>query len=156
MTVNRLHEPTPLQRQHSILAGKLIAAVEGVEKAALYSRVEKSALSDYERPNVRRYMPSDVIEELEARAGRPVFTEHLANSLGFLLVPMPEAGAVPWGQGLKELSKDFGEVSSTICEIIGGDASASEMRALVTECDRLGDIVAAIRAHAVQAMGEGG
>lgn len=162
MTANRLHNPTPLQRHHAALAQELIEAVGGLERAASFSRVAKSALSDYERPNVARFMPSDVIEALEKRAGRPVFTEYLARAAGFLLIQMPEADAAPWGRDLRELGKDAGEVISTVCDCLGdeqtpGVITGAEVRdhGLVEALDRLAEIVAEMRAQAVKALGEG-
>lgn len=162
MTANRLHDPTPLQRHHSALAEELIEAVGGLKRAEAFSRVAKSALSDYACAHVNRYMPSDVIEALEKRAGRPVFTDYLARAVGFLLIRMPEAEAEPWGRDLRELGKDFGEVSSAICECLGDDDSpgritGAEVRKfdLITKLDRLAEITAEMRAQALLALGEG-
>lgn len=157
---------TPDQLQHKKCARRLIRAVGGIETAATFCRVSDTQLSDYQNPNILAFMPSDVIADLEANTvgqpDHPVMTRHLARLAGDLLVKAPCALAGPWGRTLRELSKDFGEVSGTICDCLGDDATPGEITGeevrehdLIGKLDQLAEIVAEMRAQAVAAVEKG-
>lgn len=160
MPTNHRHDPTPLERHHSLLAEELIEAVGGPRRASGYApRVSEKSLSAYSRTNVQQFMPSDVIEALERRAGRPIFTLYLARMLGYLLVRAPDSGAGPWPRDLRELGKDSGDVMAAICDCLGDEqtpgvvtAREIEQHDLIALLDRLAEIVAEMRAQAVETL----
>lgn len=65
------------RRQHAECARLLIAACGGLEEAAGHCRVRKSQLSDYQSAQGEGFMPGDVIADLEAYCGEPVYSRVL-------------------------------------------------------------------------------
>jgi hypothetical protein len=113
---DRHFAPTPRQRHHKRLARKLVERVGGVEAAALFCRLGKSQLSDCQNPNVAAFLPGDVIEELEAVAGEPVYTAGLADMADHVLLPKLDAGEDSDGlaSSVIALTDELGDVAREI------------------------------------------
>ncbi|KAB2846553.1 MAG: hypothetical protein F9K44_15140 [Hyphomicrobiaceae bacterium] len=72
---------------------RLVAVVGGQEAAALVSRVGHQEFSNYGSPAERyeeRFMPIDVVADLEDEAGEPVITRPMVERQGYLVVPLPK------------------------------------------------------------------
>ncbi|MFN4296769.1 MAG: hypothetical protein ACK4FB_07985 [Brevundimonas sp.] len=65
-------------KRHAKLARDLIDACGGLDEAAHNCRVGKSSLSDYQLPQISTTMPADVIADLEAYCGEPIYSRELA------------------------------------------------------------------------------
>lgn len=96
--------------QQSYLALKsatrdLVAAVGGTTRAAGISRLGQSEYSrggGVGERDIERFLPVDVIADLEAQSGAPVITKVLADLADCLLIPLPR------GTGIGGLSQDIG------------------------------------------------
>lgn len=64
-------------RRHASLAKQLIDKCGGLDEAAGECRVGRSNLSDYQNPHKASTMPADVIHDLEAYCGEPVYSRCL-------------------------------------------------------------------------------
>lgn len=64
-------------RQHALLARQLIEACGTLDEAVQACRVSKSVLSGYQTPGAGAFMPADVIADLEAYCGEPVYSRAL-------------------------------------------------------------------------------
>lgn len=143
---------------------ELVRAYGGQVAASAETGKSQPRISAYGLLNTADFPPLDVIDTLEARTvglpGHPHVTRWLARRRGMMLVPLPElqpSGA--WGQSLKQLGKEFGDVTGRICEAIGnpespGAVTASEIRKhnLIEELDELAEQVALMRALAVRTL----
>lgn len=65
------------RRQHAELCRLLIAACGGLEESVAHCRVSKTRLADYQAPGGETFMPGDVIADLEAYCGEPVYSRVL-------------------------------------------------------------------------------
>ena len=65
-------------REHARLARSLIAACGGLEEASRACRVSRSVLSTYQQPTASATMPADVVCDLEAYCGAPIYSRALA------------------------------------------------------------------------------
>ena len=65
-------------KRHAKLARDLIAACGGLDEAAAACRVGASRLSDYQLPQLASTMPADVMADLEAYCGEPIYSRELA------------------------------------------------------------------------------
>ncbi|KFL27049.1 hypothetical protein JP74_09030 [Devosia sp. 17-2-E-8] len=68
---------------------ELVTKVGGSVHAQSVTRVRQQAFSEYGSPDEMRFMPIDVVADLEAEVG-PVITRTLADLCHCLLVPMPQ------------------------------------------------------------------
>ncbi|AKR57142.1 hypothetical protein XM25_15350 [Devosia sp. H5989] len=68
---------------------ELVTKVGGSVHAQRVTRVRQQAFSEYGSPDEMRFMPVDVVADLEAEVG-PVVTRALATLSNCLLVPMPQ------------------------------------------------------------------
>jgi hypothetical protein len=117
---------SPEKQARKAKARDLIRAAGGIEAAAEVTRVGKTLLSEYGRPDNETYMPDDVRADLEditfGKPEHPHLTRYDARRLGFALVPMPK-GELPVGQSLlqalSESIHDAGELHKNICDAIG-------------------------------------
>lgn len=100
----------------------LIRDAGGLELAAKVTRVERAELSRYENPAVERFLPVDVLLDLEAANGEPHVTRELARRLGHVLIELPrhEAGG-KWGDHLGQIAKECGEAISVVGQALAGD-----------------------------------
>ena len=61
-------------RQHALYARSLIERSGGLAEAAGVCRVSKSVLSAYQTPDSGAFMPMDVVADLEAYCGDPLYS----------------------------------------------------------------------------------
>jgi hypothetical protein len=117
MTIDRTVRLTPRQLAHKRAARLLIEAVGGVEAASSYCRLGKSQLSDCCNRNVVAFMPTDVVEDLEAVAPEPAYSRFLARRQAHELVRLPDPSLPEsqWSRLIGELAKEAGELTSGIC-----------------------------------------
>lgn len=116
--------------------GEMIRGVGGLEVAAQYCRVGKSALSDNQSLNkTESFVAIDVVAALEPlareRDGWPHVTRALAEDMGFLLFKRPDA--IPETADLLtlvgKLSHRNGEVAGEVCTALAdGKVDRSEAR----------------------------
>jgi hypothetical protein len=66
-------------RHHARLARELIDACGGLEESSAACRVNKSSLSDYQNACVTAFMPADVMADLEAYCGEPIYSRAIAD-----------------------------------------------------------------------------
>jgi hypothetical protein len=67
-------------RQHALLARQLISACGGLVEAAEHCRLKKSRLSDFQDPIGADFMTADVIADLEAYCGEPIYSRALMEA----------------------------------------------------------------------------
>ena len=67
-------------RQHAQLARQLIAACGTLCEAEKVVRVGKTLLSMYQSPDDAHFMPADVIADLEAYCGQPIYSRALFDA----------------------------------------------------------------------------
>jgi hypothetical protein len=70
----------------------LVGACGGPVKAATYTRVGHADISRYgsvHEDHVERFMPADVMADLEAQCGSPILSDALARLADYLLVKIP-------------------------------------------------------------------
>ena len=134
--------PTTIAQQHLKRATRqLVDAVGGGQRGAGICRGRQQDLSDWGNRNLpHRFMPADVIADLEAVAAHPFVTEALATEAGYALFKLPEAGALA-GDMLGHLShfaKEGGEVMAVIATIAPDGVKAREVRDsnLIAEIDQ--------------------
>lgn len=65
--------------RHALLARQLIAACGGLIPAAGGCRLEKSRLADFQDPKSGAFMPIDVVSDLEAYCGEPIYSRALVE-----------------------------------------------------------------------------
>lgn len=70
------HAPMSAMR-HAFLADRLNTACGGLVEASGYCRVQKTLLGYYADPLVPIFMPADVIADLEAYCGEPLYSREL-------------------------------------------------------------------------------
>lgn len=66
--------------RHAWLARSLIDACGGLPASADVCRLAKSRLSEFTIPTSGAYMPADVIADLEAYCGRPIYSQALVEA----------------------------------------------------------------------------
>lgn len=64
-------------RQHALLARQLIAMCGGLEEAARICRLRRSRLAEFQDPGSGAFMPVDVVADLEAYGGDPIYSRAL-------------------------------------------------------------------------------
>lgn len=126
---------------------EMIKGVGGLEAAALFCRVGKSALSDNQSPNKPdSFVALDVVADLEplarARDGWPHVTQALCRQLGGVFVAEPD---VPPSEGdvlavLADASREFADVTQVVCAgMADGKFDAADAEKLERELD---DVIA--------------
>jgi hypothetical protein len=68
------------RRAHALAARRLIAACGGLIEAAAACRVGKSQLADYQAAEGLGFMPADVMADLEAYCGSPIYSRMLVEA----------------------------------------------------------------------------
>lgn len=164
MSGDRTHQHTPQLQALKVQAKALVRAAGGQEAAEALTGRSQSRFSDYGSPNTPSFLPVDLVLALEAVthgcANHPPVTRYLAREAGYMLVPRPKAGSNGgWGRSLQALGREFGEISSRVCQALGdadtpGQVTACEIRDLkmIEELDALGELVASMRAMALQVL----
>lgn len=100
---------------------QLVTAAGGAVAAAAVTRGDHQSISRYgsaHPDNVERFMPIDVLADLESECEQPVLTAALARLSGHLLVPVPAAarsGSL-LGKAMARALKETSEVFVTLAE----------------------------------------
>lgn len=94
-------------RMHALLARGLITACGGLDEAAGACRLKKSRLSECQTTGGDHYLPIDVVAELEAYCGRPLYSQALVDA-------RPAAG----GQALVDEACDVAEGASALQRLV--------------------------------------
>jgi len=68
------------RRAHALAARRLIAACGGLIEAAAACRVGKTQLADYQSAEGVGFMPADVMADLEAYCGAPIYSRVLVEA----------------------------------------------------------------------------
>jgi hypothetical protein len=68
--------------RHASLAGQLYAACDGVPEILKVGacRLDKTRLYEFADPRAGAYMPADVIADLEAYCGQPIYSQQLLEN----------------------------------------------------------------------------
>lgn len=117
---------------------RLIAAAGGVESAATVTRVNKSALSEYQNPqSVTHFMPVDVAADLEADTGVHFVTEALVRMAGGYMVGLTAVKSrTLFGRQLAKIGREIGHVFDRSCSALeDGKITDAEARKLTAEID---------------------
>lgn len=135
---------TPEKLNLKRATGEMLKGVGGLEAAAGFCRVGKSALGDNQSVNKpESFVALDVIADLEPlardRDGWPHVTRALAATMGFVLVKLPEVPAT--SAELLSLigrhAKEGGDVSQAVCRALAGEkvgrSDAHEIRREIRE-----------------------
>lgn len=137
----------------------LVRACAGGAEAAKACRVRQQDLSDYgNRDQPARFMPADVIRDLEAVAGRPIVTEVLAREQGFELYRLPDAAMAPtdWNTLLAAQIREGGDVMQAVALNAPGGITRREIidSNLIGEIDQAIAVLVTMR-HAACAIVNG-
>ncbi|WP_230769514.1 phage regulatory CII family protein [Sphingomonas sp. Leaf4] len=140
---------------------ELVARVGGLEAAANFCRVSKTALGRYtsQSPADADYFaPVDVVRCLETAAGEAIVTAHLASEAGgvFVAVPDVSASGADLLQLLSEQSRESSELTSAICTgLADGILTGAEGRRIMREAEQLAAVAMRMRAEVALIVGEG-
>lgn len=141
--------------------GELVAAVGGLEAAANFCRVSKTALGRYASLSVGDadyFAPIDVIRCLETVAGEAIVTAHLASEAGgvFVVVPDVSAKGADLLQLLADQSRESSELTAAICAgLADGILTSDEARKAMREAEQLATVAMRMRAELALIVGEG-
>ncbi len=140
--------------------GELIAVVGGLEAAAAYCRVSKTTLGRYASQSVADvdyFAPVDVVRCLEAVAGEPIVTAHLAVEAGGAFVVVPRAAA-DGGDLLTLLaaqSRESSELTNALClGLADGRLTGAEARKARIEVQQLVAVAMQMDAELALIVGE--
>jgi hypothetical protein len=98
----------------------LVQELGGIDAASTVCRVGRSQISDYQTPHGDKFMPLDVVMQLEASLGQPVVTTALALAAGCTLLPLnPLAERSALAALLARIGKDTGELFGTAAQALG-------------------------------------
>lgn len=115
----------------------LLDANGGETDAAGRTRVGQTDLSRYQSRNpdhALRFMPIDVVADLEQAAGAPLVTRILAEMADCLLVPLPRGGTGEVAMRTGRSAKEFGDVMTRIgLALADGTISEAEASDILTE-----------------------
>ena len=126
--------------RHAWLARSLIDACGGLRASADVCRLGKSRLSEFTTVNTDHFMPADVIADLEAYCGRPIYSQALVEA-------RPGASA---GRGLLTEACETTEVAAALQRVArlsaAGPLSRRTREELLADADELERHLRAIRA----------
>lgn len=66
-------------QRHALLARRLIEAGGGLEECAAACRLKRSRLAEFSDPKSGSFMPADVMADLEAYCGEPIYSRAIAE-----------------------------------------------------------------------------
>jgi hypothetical protein len=139
---------------------ELVGLFGSQENAATPTRVEQTDISDYCSPNrLWRFMPVDVVMDLESIVGTPLVTAMLAANINHALVPLPLIAAqrTPLGrvtaQAMKETSEVFARLGGFLDD---GVLDSAEGAQLDREIDEAILKLLALKAEADAVVARGG
>lgn len=129
---------------------QLVTTVGGPSAAALVTRGDHQSVSRYGSANPEhgeRFMPIDVVADLESECEQPIVTRMLAEQAGFLLVPMPRAaGGLALQMITAKALKETSEVFVSLADSLGdGSLSADEAERVTRDIDEAIAKLAALR-----------
>ncbi|MDP1026373.1 hypothetical protein Q5H91_04045 [Sphingomonas sp. KR1UV-12] len=148
-------------RMLKIKFGELLALAGGVEAAAGFCRVGKSALARYASltaADVDFFAPIDVVHDLERLTGRPLVTCQLATLAdgAFVALPTVPAGAGDLLGAVGQLSVEFSDATNAVCEgLKDGKFCTVDAARLEKEADDVIRVAVGLRALARAIKGEG-
>ncbi len=145
---------TPEKLNLKRATGEMIKGVGGLEAAAEFCRVGKSALGDNQSVNKpESFVALDVIADLEPlardRDGWPHVTRALAGTMGFVLVKLPDAPAsnADMLTLVGRHAKESADVSQSVCVALSdGTVSRREAGNIRTEIRHQMEVLAAMDA----------
>jgi hypothetical protein len=137
-------------------ARRLIKSCGGVEAAAMATRVNKSALSDYQ--NVDKpdhFMPADVIADLEYDIGQPIMTSAMAKLCSHYMVPdgtRPTELSFP--EKLSRIAKETADIfEKGTASMADGVISEQEAEEILREVQDAHDVLQQARGLLEQIIG---
>lgn len=139
----------------------LVATVGGAVAAAAVTRGDHQSVSRYgsaHPDNGDRFMPIDVVADLESECEQPVLTRALAELSGHLLVPVPRAvgSGTALGQVTAAALKETSQVFVQLADALGdGKLTPIEAKAIADEIDEALTRLAALKLQ-VRAEAEAG
>lgn len=139
---------------------QLVQMAGGASAAALVTRVAHQDISRYGSPledHQERFMPLDVVADIESECGEPVVTRALADLAGHILVPRPNIARSGSALGIitAKALKETSEVFVAIAESLGdGKLCAADVARIDTDIDEAIVKLMALRLQ-VQAEAEG-
>lgn len=145
---------TPEKLNLKRATGEMLKGVGGLEAAAGFCRVGKSALGDNQSVNKpESFVALDVIADLEPlardRDGWPHVTRALAATMGFVLVKLPDAPAsnADMLTLVGRHAKESADVSQSVCMALSdGSVSRREAGNIRTEIRHQMEVLAAMDA----------
>jgi hypothetical protein len=147
-------------RMIKVRFGELLAEIGGAREASAFCRVNHSILSGYASlspADAERFPPIDVVRDLEAVAGKPLVTMHLAVEAGgaFVEVPAAEATGADLLTLLAAQSRESSELTNALClGLADGRLCAAEARKARDEVQQLVRVAMQMDAELALIMGE--
>jgi hypothetical protein len=121
MSVRRDIVHAPAEQRLRVSVRALVAAAGGVDGAGLTVGARHQRMSDIGNPNTDAWARVDEIAALEdvtaGLPGWPHVTRALATRAGFVLLAVPQMGALPadWHAALGDMVKEVGDVTQRVC-----------------------------------------
>lgn len=134
----------------------LVLTVGGPSAAANITRGDHQSVSRYGSANPEhdeRFMPIDVVADLESECEQPIVTRMLAEQAGFLLVPMPRAaGGLALQMITAKALKETSEVFVSLADSLGdGKVDTAEADKV---CKDIDEAIAKLAALRLQVLAE--
>jgi len=145
--------PGSSYRQLKAATHALLDQFGGQGSAALFTRVSQQTLSRYcgfEDDNVERFVPIDVVVDIELKLGNPIVTRALAGLSDHLLIKRPIAIATSKDNArqLGVVAKECGEVISAFAEVVADDKiEVNEAKCVRKEAMETMAVMAALVEH---------
>lgn len=110
---------------------RLVDKIGGVEAAASYCRVHFSKIAEYYSPNhPLRFVPADVIADLEAAAEEPIVTRELARIAGYTMTPFDASGD-PMHSALGAALRESAEAAACGLDALGDGVVSDDEAAII-------------------------
>lgn len=147
---------SPAEQRLKAASKKLVKAFGGQEAVHAATGYRQQRISDWGLPNVREFMPIDVVDLIEESTvglpGWPHITRELAKRRGMLLVPAPEVFSddEQLMRSIVEITGELGQLSTCIAQALHTDSEAGhivtarEAQAALLKADDLQNCVAAL------------
>lgn len=137
----------------------LVNAVGGQTKSAELSRMSRTVIARYtDSAETDRYMPADVVRDLEARADYPYVTAYLAHEAGYQIDRISDDGTADADAGamahaLKLSIKECADLTIIgLGALVDGVVSVSEARDIIKEADEAMKAIMTVRDNARAAI----
>ena len=110
----------------------------GIDAAASATRVNRSLVSQYQSNETERYIPADVILDIEFVAGEPTITAALARAQGYELRTIGHDAPMDVTVMMARIGREASRAFSTLAEAMGdGLLTAEERYRLAADLDAL-------------------